>query len=390
MLAESARLSDALAMPANYSYLRSWWTAASKPGRTLCHSKLLGCLVSTAICLQTASAQSLNPHPVKSLFYMQDGASGAQDFLAHKDQVDILVPTWYSVDGVGMVYGEPNPVVLAAAKKAHVSVVPIVALFDKDAVHSLLGDMKAQQQMNGALVRECKENGYDGFQFDLEDIMWTDRDALSAAVKTTAAALHKEHLQLQIAVVPNAPGHAGHQPFSKWIFEEWRGAFDLKAIGESVDLLCLMTYDQHTHWTAPGPVGGWTWTKQNLDYALAMVPKEKLSLGIALYGYHWYTGDPGLGEKVKKPNITADYISQPNAMFLRDTYGGHQQWDEEDHTPWFYFYRDQMREWIFFTDKRAFADRYQLAQEQGLEGICAWVLGEEDPAIWSTIPPRKQ
>jgi spore germination protein YaaH len=101
--------------------------------------------------------------------------------------------------------------------------------------------------------------------------------------------------------VPNAPGHAGETAFGKWIFEEWRSVFDLKALGESVDMLCLMTYDQHTRWTAPGPVGGWIWTNENLEYALKVVPKDKLLLGISLYGYHWFTGDPGLGEKVKKP-----------------------------------------------------------------------------------------
>ena len=41
-----------------------------------------------------------------------------------------------------------------------------------------------------------------------------------------------------------------------------------------------MTYDQNTRWTMPGPVAGWQWTVENLDYALQFVPKEKLSLGI--------------------------------------------------------------------------------------------------------------
>ena len=68
---------------------------------------------------------------------------------------------------------------------------------------------------------------------NLEDVMWTDRDALSAMVKKTADILHKEHLQLQIDVVPNAPGHAGETAFGKWIFQEWRGAYDLKALGEA-------------------------------------------------------------------------------------------------------------------------------------------------------------
>jgi spore germination protein YaaH len=338
------------------------------------------------LCAQVRAQAASQP---KTLFYMTEGGPSERDFLAHKSQVDTLVPTWYSVDGTGLVYGEPNSLVLREAVAAHVQVIPIIALFDKSSAHTLLTDVHAQDEMNTSLIRECKRNGYDGFQFDFEDIMWTDRDALSSTVKRTVDALHKEHLLVQIAVVPNAPGYPGHTAFSKWIFEEWRAAFDLKALGESVDLLCLMTYDQHTRWTTPGPVGGWDWTTMNLAYALKSVPSGKLSLGIALYGYHWFTGDPGLDKSEKKPNPTAEYISYANAMSLRDSYDGKQQWDPVDHTAWFYFYRDEMREWIFFTDKQGFADRYNLASHNHLQGICAWVLGEEDPSIWTVLPEHK-
>ncbi len=325
----------------------------------------------------------------KTLFWMGNGLPSVQSFLQHKDKIDIIEPTWYQIDEHGLVTGEPQPIVLKAAKEAHVTVIPLFAIFDHDKFHTLANDAKAQDEMNAAFVRECVENGYDGVNLDLEDVMWTDRDALSALVAKTAAVLHAQHLQVQIDVVPNAPGHAGETAFGKWIFEEWRGAYDLKALGDAVDLICLMTYDQHTRWTVPGPVGGWIWTNQNLEYALKSVPKQKLSLGISLYGYHWFTGDPGTTDKVKKPNPTAEYISQPNAVYLRDTYGGKEQWDEQDHAPWFYFYRDQMREWIFYTNARAFHDRYELAKRDGLAGICSWVLGEEDPAIWDTLPRRK-
>ena len=92
--------------------------------------------------------------------------------------------------------------------------------------------------------------------------------------------------------MPNAPGYPGAGGFAKWIYTDWRGAYDIAAIAKYVDLVCLMTYDQHTRWTEPGPVAGWDWTVENLNYALKVVPKEKLSLGIPLYGYHWYTGAP--------------------------------------------------------------------------------------------------
>ena len=57
-----------------------------------------------------------------------------------------------------------------------------------------------------------------------------------------------------------------------------------------------------------------------------------------------------------------------------------------DHTPWFYIYRDNMREWVFYTDTRAFMDRYTLAATDRLQGVCSWVLGEEDPGIWAALP----
>ncbi len=71
-----------------------------------------------------------------------------------------------------------------------------------------------------------------GIQFDLENVEWTDRDALSAMVATTAAELHSAGLQLSIATVPNAPGYPGSGGFAKWIYTDWRGAYDLAAIAK--------------------------------------------------------------------------------------------------------------------------------------------------------------
>src|SRR5579875_3754289 len=320
---------------------------------------------------------------------MQQNAAGAASFEQHKDKIDILVPTWYAVNPHGLVSGEADPKILAEAKAAHVQVIPIVVLFEKNQLHQLFTDLAAQDLMNAALVRECKQHGYAGFQFDLENVSWTDRDGLSALVRKTAAVLHAEHLQLQIATVPNAPGYPGSLPYARWMFDDWRGGYDLKSLAESADLICLMTYDQHSRYTAPGPVDGWRWTIENLDYALKDVPKEKLSLGIALYGYHWFAGDPGLNKPEQKPNPTAESISAATADFLRTSYNGRLQWDDDDHTPWFYFTRDQTREWVFYTDKRAFMDRYELAKQRGLEGVCSWVLGQEDPAIWDAIPAKR-
>lgn len=335
--------------------------------------------------LSAAAAARAESGPM-ALFYMTDSPSSVRSFLAHSSKIGILVPTWYLVDGNGLVSGGPNPLVLETARKQHLRVMPIVGNSGKAALHSLLADKTAQMAMIASLIRESKKYGYVGIQIDFEDLSWTDRDALSATVKETADALHAQGLQLTIATVPGAPGSAGKSDFAKWIYGDWRGAYDLKALAQSVDLICLMTYDQHTPWTPPGPVAGWDWTVENLDYALKFVPKDKLSLGIPLYGYHWFAGPPIVKDNAPKPNITAETISAPDALLLEREYKGVPQWDSYDHTAWFYIYRDYTREWVFYTDARTFEDRYKLVRDRGLQGFCSWVLGDEDPAIWNLLP----
>ncbi|MFP5228823.1 MAG: glycosyl hydrolase family 18 protein [Acidobacteriota bacterium] len=346
--------------------------------------------------VSSQEAAEHGPRPV-ALFYMTSDPGSIRDFFAHSSQIDLLVPTWYQVDENGLVTGEPEPAVLAQAHSEKLPVEPIVALFNKRSFHRLASSAAAQDEMNAALIRECKLHGYVGIQFDLENIEWTDRDLLSAMVTKSAAALHRAGFKVSIATVPNAPGYPANGGFAKWIYTDWRGAYDLAALAKAVDLVCLMTYDQNTRWTTPGPVAGWPWTVDNMQYALQFVPKEKLSLGIPVYGYHWYTGAPivtaGAHEgdsSSEKPNPTADYIGAPDALQLAHDWQGKIQWDDEDRTAWFYFYRDQMREWVFFTDLRTFRERYELAQQNGLEGFCSWVLGQEDPSIWTFLPKRER
>lgn len=322
----------------------------------------------------------------KALFYMTGSPNSIKSFTEHADKIDILVPTWYGVDGNGLVWGGPNPLVLQTAAEHHVPVMPIVATTVQAELHKLFTTPAARKAFLDSILSACKQYGYSGFQIDFENVIWTDRDLLSDFVAETAAALHKQGLQLTIATVPNAPGAAGASNYSRWLYANWRGAYDLKALVQAADLICLMTYDQNTRWTAPGPVAGYPWTVQQLEYALQFVPREKLSLGIPVYGYHWFAGDPG---KDEKPNPTAGSIGQQEIDQYLAAYRAHPEWDSFDRTAWFYFYRDDTREWVFYTDKRGFQERLNLARDRNLQGFCSWVLGDEDPAIWTVLPSHK-
>ncbi|WP_354012186.1 glycosyl hydrolase family 18 protein [Dyella japonica] len=339
-----------------------------------------------SLCLACASTGAFAKAPT-ALFYMIEVQKSINSFEAHIDKVDLLVPTWFGVDENGLVSGAPNLYVLKLAKAHHVPVMPIISAGgDRKKFHELLINETAKKAMISGMIEQAKLYGFTGFQFDFENIAWTDRDALTLLTQQTAEALHKHGLKLSMAVVPNAPGYSGRGPFAKWIWEYWKGAYDLKALGQALDLVCLMTYDEHTRWTTPGPVAGMPWVMANLEYALKVVPKEKLSLGIGLYGYHWFAGDP-VGEDGKEhSNISAQYIDADESFPLAKQFNATMQWDPVEHESWFYFYRDQMREWVFLPDAHAFRDRYDVVKQYGLEGFCAWVIGAEDPQIWEALP----
>ena len=97
-----------------------------------------------ALVLSTAASAQ------KTEFWMGNGVAAVNSFMAHRDKIDIISPTWYQIDETGLVTGEPNTVVLKAAKQSHMTVIPLFAIFDHVKIHQLVNDQKAQDEMNRA------------------------------------------------------------------------------------------------------------------------------------------------------------------------------------------------------------------------------------------------
>lgn len=327
----------------------------------------------------------------EALFYMTKESRSVQAFIDHVDKIDLLAPGWYDVNEEGLVSGGPNILVLNIAKEQKIGVMPIVANFDfnqKD-FHAFVHNEKARQSFLDQLVKAAKQYGYVGFQFDFEHVDYLDRDALSTQVQEAYHLLHQNGLLLSIAVVPNVPDKSIEGAFGAFMFRNWRGAYDLQALSPSVDFVCLMTYSIHNQWTTPGPISAWQWALDNIDFALKSVPPSKLSVGIPLFGYRWYTGAPhNQGTPTESPNPTAERLTGAEAVLLAKSRQASVNWDPVDHTAWTWYYRDYNREWVFFTDERSFKERYDLVRNRKLRGFCAWVLGEEDPSIWAALPKR--
>ena len=334
--------------------------------------------------LLAAPAALGQPQPAEALFYTRDREDAFRSFADHVEKISVVAPQVYQVMDDGVVWGQVDPRVLDLARRHDVKVMPLIRQpgFDQETFHRLLHDPEARARTVAALVDLAREHDFWGWQFDFENIRLADRDAFTTFYREAAEALHADGRTLSVAVVP-FDGRTGATAYQRFMQANWRGAFDLKALAEIGDFISLMTYDQHTRRTPPGPIAGLPWVRRMLDHALAEgVPPEKLSLGIPTYSGYWYAAhdaERGLHASGRPTDFAT-------TRGLIERFGAEPVWDPEQGASWAVWDNRGTFEYVFLEDRRAFEAKLDLLDEYpGLRGISVWVLGSEDPAIWEAL-----
>jgi spore germination protein YaaH len=233
-----------------------------------------------------------------------------------------------------------------------------------------------------SLVALCREHGYWGIQFDVENLNLQDRDAFTRWYQEAADALHARGYRISLAVVHRIEEEAGPTSYGRFMQEGWRAGYDLAALGRIGDVVSLMTYDQHTRRTPPGPGAGIPWMREAIDYALRYVPAAKLSGGIPLYGGHWFAQGDASSDRAR---TTRETVNWTWGSGLVERAGGTMEWDEREQVPFAHFERGGVYEWVFLENARSFRAKLALVRERKLRGFSAWVLGTEDEGIWEEV-----
>ncbi len=322
------------------------------------------------------------------LFYYVNTESAFKSLKKHIDQITVVSPKAYDVDKKGIVWGGVDPRVMDLAREHNVKVMPLLKNmgFNQALLHSLLSDSAAVGRMVKTLVYLCTQNKFMGIQFDFEDLNMRDKDMFTSMVRRAAGALHKHGFELSLAIVHRTGETPGPTAYTAWLFENWRGGYDLKKLADTVDFISVMTYSQHTGRTTPGPVAGLPWVKQNIKYFLRFVPPNKLSLGIPVYSKLWYTVINGSPD-ITHPNVhvTARSVDYGGVEGLIDRYKGKVIWDDNAEVHYAVLDNGWVYEYLWIEDARSFKAKRNLVKEYNLRGFSVWVLGEEDPKIWKNF-----
>lgn len=327
------------------------------------------------------AAHTLPAQQLESLWYSTSGEKSTASFLAHAAQISIVSPQVFALNAQGVIHGKVDPRVIAAAREHRVKLVPLVVNpgFDQALVHTIVSKPAIAAKAAANIAALCRDNHFDGIQFDIENVHVRDRDALTAFMRQTAVELHKVGCTASAAVVPRMSDDPGPTAYHKWMYDNWRGVYDYKALADALDFLSYMTYAQHTGGSTVGPVAGYTWMEACLKFVLSLgVPPEKISLGIPSYSDHWY---PFYSKKDGARQRGND-IGYAKAESLLTNAGAQATWDDRDKASWAMWSNAGVYEHVWIEDARAFNAKLDLVKRYKLRGYSVWVLGTEDPAVW--------
>lgn len=239
--------------------------------------------------------------------------------------------------------------------------------FDTDLGHTILTSNVIQQSLIHNILNNMKSKGYYGLNIDFERISPDDRELYNDFLRKVVASLHPLNYPVATALAPKtSSGQIG----------AWYGAHDYQAHGQIVDFVILMTYEWGWSGGPPLPVAPINQVRAVLNYAVSVIPRKKIIMGMPLYGYDWIIPYLPHGSYAVR-------LSPQQAISLALKYGSVIRFDEQAQSP-FINYTDErgVQHIIWFEDARSVQAKFLMANEFGLKGVSYWELGSSFPQNW--------
>ena len=328
---------------------------------------------------------------IRGAFYVQWDAASFASLKEYYPQIDLLFPEWlHALTADGRLQavteenrlfdlmddkGKPRPVdgkvmPFLKGEKAQTEVFPLVNNFDPisnewrpEVTAQFLADPAARQRFRSELMTFLATDQYKGITLDIEAFPETSRKDFQALVQELHGDLHAKGMKLYVAVPVNDK------------------EFDYKSIAAVSDGLILMNYDQHYPGGNPGPVAGQDWFTKNLQEAIKVIPKEKIVLAVANYGYDWAKKP---GQKKGTPPEAVHNVSAQEAWLEAQDADTDIVFDDDAMNPHFaYSDESNVRHDVWFLDGVTALNQMRAAKALGIDTFALWRLGSEDRSLWA-------
>lgn len=295
--------------------------------------------------------------------------SSYNSLYSNVDTIKTIAPFWATLGEDGTITdrgGNDHDAVVNFAHKNNVSVLLLVnnakEQENKSPIHTILATPSSRATAINNLEDYIKKYKLDGINVDFEMVAAQDRDNLSAFMQELSARFKPQGYIISIDVFPKQDES-----------NDVSIAYDYAQLAKYADKIILMTYDNHGTWSNAGPIADINWVEKNVKYALKFIPKNKLYIGLAAYGYDWSS----------KGIESLEYSA---IMNLAQHFNSSVIWDSPSKSPHFdYTDADGINHQVWFENSESLKNKIALVNNYDIAGAAMWKLGEEDPSSWQVL-----
>jgi spore germination protein len=301
-------------------------------------------------------------------YYVTYAGNSNVSLRQHVHQMDIVSPYYYHLTPSGTIKSFAEPATTAFLKDSGVKIVPLIQNESRwDAFRVTIETPEKRSAIVDRLYELVQTKKYDGIHIDFEGVNAADRDLLTDFMTRLYSAFKPQGWIVSQAVIARTSDASTY----------WGGAYDYQKLAQVNDYIAIMAYD-YGYVARPDPIAVaplW-WVNNVVSYAVTRIPREKILLGVPLYGYDWNTttGPP------------AKSVTYPAAMQLAARPGASAGYSTEHQAPWVKYVDDNgHKHEVWFENGASFEAKLRLVTDHRLAGFATWRLGHEDPAVWTVI-----
>jgi len=312
----------------------------------------------------STSSNVASNHLLSTAFLVQDDQNSIRSFQKHASQTDIVFPDWYFLTNskCEVLEKEDSDITKIINTSSKTAIVPRFTngyngKWYGPETSAMLHNPETNACVANALADLVIKSNVAGVNIDLENLQPEDKDVYLEFLKTLTDVLHKNNKLISVDATANDP------------------AYDFEYLGQMVDYVVLMAYDEHYPSSAPGPIASADWFADVVDQGINSVPKNKLIIALGAYGYDWTMGTTTPATSLKFDEvmtIAANTEAQPelNSDSSFNMYFSYTDDAKQNHQVWFLNGVTAWNEFLTVKNSQA-------------AGVALWRLGTEDDSYWN-------
>ncbi len=299
--------------------------------------------------------------------FNKDAADNLGGLIAATKGVNVVSPTWFSVNDVsGTISSLATEKYVNRAKELGLEVWALVDDFNTEiSMYDVLSFTSRRENLSNALVQAALDYQLNGINIDFEKI-------------SSEAGVHYIQFLRELSVKCRNNGIV--LSVDNYVPTPYTAHYDREEQGKIVDYVIVMAYDEfYAGSEVAGPVASISYVSDAVNNILELVPKEKAIIAIPFYTRLWK-------EAANGEVSSESFAMTPAAQLLVDN-GVEAEWNDSYGCYYAEYKKDGATYKMWLEEEQSIEAKMKVIYDAGVGGVAAWKLGLEKESIWNVITP---